>query len=517
MHMKMKRYIAVPVITLLLSLPAFVACDGWLEATSSSQVSDKKLFSSRSGFHEALSGVYLTMAKTEAYGGDYTWRINDLVCVPYASQSNTFFRAFQQQNYTTSVAVPYLEQMWQGGYNIIANANKVLQELENGRSVVTDDYEYNLIKGELLGIRAYVHFDLLRMFGPATWAGDNASKLVVPYVRSYGSDPEVQRTAAETAVLLLEDIQEALKCLEADPVRGDVPERFETTINTDGYWTDRQRHLNYYAVEALAARVAMWAGSFAQAYSLAEDVARNAVADGLVSWLDAEALVQESTADFRDWTFSTEHLFSLDVTNLYDNCKDYFFPSSNSMSSGYILPREIVESLFSYFPEAGWYDLNEDVRGPACQMSYLSEGYTEGKFYGSSGYKTHLRCRMPMIRLSEMYYIMAEVRAASFDYGGAAALLDEVRSHRGISRSLTEGPIARIDLSLPSEFVQANFLDVLDDEYLTEFIGEGQYYPYLRRMWGQRRHAVSFGTLGPLNKVYPYPNEEIVYGRKQEL
>ena len=97
-------------------------------------------------------------------------------------------------NYTTSVAVPSLEQMWQGGYNIIANANKVLQELENGRSVVTDDYEYNLIKGELLGIRAYVHFDLLRMFGPSTWLGDNASKLVVPYVRSYSSAPEVQRT-----------------------------------------------------------------------------------------------------------------------------------------------------------------------------------------------------------------------------------------------------------------------------------------------------------------------------------
>ena len=133
--MKMKRYIAVPAVALLLSLPAFVSCEGWLEATSSSQVSDKKLFSSRSGFHEALSGVYLAMAKTEAYGGDYTWRINDLVCVPYTSQSGTFFRAFQQQNYTASVAVPYLEKMWQGGYNIIANANKVLQELEKGRAV----------------------------------------------------------------------------------------------------------------------------------------------------------------------------------------------------------------------------------------------------------------------------------------------------------------------------------------------------------------------------------------------
>ena len=69
---------------------------------------------------------------------------------------------------------------------------------------------------------------------------------------------------------------------------------------------------------------------------------------------------------------------------------------------------------------------------------------------------------------------------------------------------------------MPSEFVQANFLEVLDDEYLKEFIGEGQYYPYIRRMWGQRRHFPNLHMFS-FDQVYPYPNEEIVYGRKQEL
>ena len=41
---------------LFIALAGILSCNKWLEATSSTQVSDATLFSSRSGFQDALCG-----------------------------------------------------------------------------------------------------------------------------------------------------------------------------------------------------------------------------------------------------------------------------------------------------------------------------------------------------------------------------------------------------------------------------------------------------------------------------
>ena len=66
------------------------SCEKWLEATSSSQIADKKLFSTRTGFHEALTGVYLAMGQKATYGANYTFLVNDVVCCPYVASNATF-------------------------------------------------------------------------------------------------------------------------------------------------------------------------------------------------------------------------------------------------------------------------------------------------------------------------------------------------------------------------------------------------------------------------------------------
>ena len=79
---EMKRFIKYITVFAILS-PMLSSCDEWLEATSNTQFPVDKIFSTRTGFYEALTGVYITMGDNYAYGGSYTWRVNDLTAFPY--------------------------------------------------------------------------------------------------------------------------------------------------------------------------------------------------------------------------------------------------------------------------------------------------------------------------------------------------------------------------------------------------------------------------------------------------
>jgi len=522
----MKKSIIRLILFTVMLLPAAASCEKWLEATSSSQIAAEKLFSTRSGFHEALIGVYLKMGQPAAYGANYTFLVNDLVCCPYSTHNASLIKGFQQNLFGAVLVEPYMEEMWSGGYSIIANINKTLFELERRRDVVPDELEYNLIKGELLAARAYVHFDLMRMFGLDSWVGENADKVTVPYVTQYSSEPTPQKTYAQTAELLVKDINDALECLKDDPVRGKVRDDFEATINADGFWNDRAKRLNYYAVEALLARVHLWRRDYVSAGQMAADVAANALDKGLVKWIDVSAFQQQTEYDYRDWTFSCEHLFSLEITNLYSNLAVYHFPSL--VSDAVLVSEGAVQELFMDFSLYGSDAdfLHEDVRGPAGLLKYTTSGYQMYKFYSSNGYQEAFRGRMPMIKLPEMYLIQAEAALHAFDYEGALAFVDQVRYHRGVSTPIAE--VMPIILPEQSYFGRdQQIASVIFREYLTELLGEGQFLYAVKRFYGEFGRSLFSMNANVINRsakiggstvsiMYPYPVSETTYGRVQE-
>ena len=505
-------------------LPVAASCEKWLEATSSSQIADDKLFSTRNGFHEALIGVYLKMGQPATYGANYTFLVNDIVCCPYATHNASFIKGLQQNLFSSAAVEPYIENMWAGGYSIIANINKTLFELERRRDIVPDELEYNLMKGELLAARAYVHFDLMRMFGLDSWVGDNADKVTVPYVTQYSSEPTPQKSYSQTAELLVKDINAALECLRDDPVRGKVRDDFESTINADGFWNDRAKRLNYYAVEALLARVHLWRRDYVSAGQMAADVTANALDKGLVKWIDVSAFQQETEYDYRDWTFSCEHLFSLEITNLYDNLAVYHFP--DRVMDAVLVDESAVSAMFPDYASFGIGSdidyLHEDVRGPAGLLKYSTSGYQMYKFYSSNGYLEAFRGRMPMIKLPEMYLIQAEAALHAFDYDGALAFVDEVRHHRGVSTPIAE-MITYISESESTTYDQ-KIAWIIFREYLTELLGEGQFLYAAKRFIGEYgryfisdyRWVNSSAFTSKSTIMYPYPVAETTYGRVQE-
>lgn len=504
----------IPTIFTLSAIALMMAtgCQKWLEATSSSQISGEQLFSSRTGFHEALSGIYIDMGSQNCYGGSYTWLVNELAAGPYMSQNAKRFSDIMNNTYTTSVVYPGIESMWEGGYNVIANINKALLELENHRDVVPDNREYSLIRGELLGLRAYMHFDMLRMWGLERWDGENASKVTIPYVTVYQKEPTEQRSYAETARLLMADVDEAIALLADDPVRGSLGDDFQNAINADGFWDRRTFHLNYYAVLALKARILQWENDLDAAAEIAQSIIDEVLEKEVVTWIDPIAQLNIESNDNRDWTFSSEHLFTLQVADLYNSVTPYYFVTVNN-GNGMFLSSDVVGELFQYELCSGVSMLG-DIRGPAMSMLYYSSGYQYYKFFASRS--SLYRNRMPMIKLSELYFIIAEKALRDEDYETVLSTIDIIHSHRGVD---DEMPI-----DFPYMSSQENRCwSLFWEETVREFLGEGQIFYTEKRLGGELSTRYRFSNAYELylthygKLIYPYPTTEITYGHIQEL
>ena len=110
----------------------------------------------------------------------------------------------------------------------------------------------------------------------------------------------------------------------------------------------------------------------------------------------------------------------------------------------------------------------EDQRGSSSMIGnqesvQYSKKYTLAE--GTDGYDM-----IPVIRLSEMYYIMAEYYARNANFIEAGKMLDAVRSARGIISNTSN--IISLD----------DFISKLLKEIRKELIGEGQLYFQYKRL-----------------------------------
>lgn len=115
-------------------------------------------------------------------------------------------------------------------------------------------------------------------------------------------------------------------------------------------------------------------------------------------------------------------------------------------------------------------------------------------FVSGQGMVTPKRDRMPAIRISEMYYILAEVLKET-DLEEATNLLNTLRGYRGLIslKNLTKDELQQ----------------ELEKEYYREFIGEGQLFFYHKRM-----NTKMIATANALY-VLPMPEDEIDLGQRQ--
>jgi hypothetical protein len=460
----MKRHIFIGY--LLLAFLFMSACSDWLDVRPKTAVEDDQLFNRELGFKEALTGVYIQMAETGLYGQTLSYGFIDQLAQRYYNTSLVTDVALYE--YTTPANEATVEQIWSAMYNVIANANNLLAHLESHGDVITTPGYRKTIEGEALALRAFLHFDLLRMFGPVY--KENPARASIPYRTSFARESKPLSPASEVLGFIEQDLLKAEQLLANDAMHIDFTSA--PAYLGDPFLGYRNYRFNLHAVKALLARVYLWKGDRANATTYATRV--------------IEAVNQQNQPMFqladatKDKIYSSEIIFSLNMEN-FTMDPTYNVQSHQRVYEMYTTSVDGMNDV-RFREGLGFYFYGSSARTAKYDQTVLSTNQTN---------------ILPLIRLPEMYYILCECET---DMQKAVDYLSAVRVIRGVEPSGT----------FTSEEDKINKLEV---EYRKEFYAEGQLWYFLKRHF---RKTFLFCPVTPgmreTHYVFPIPENEIIFG-----
>lgn len=148
------------------ALLVFSSCQEWLTIQPETQVTKDDMFKTQAGFYDALIGCYTLMRNNYAPDGPMVVGTVELmanlwsVTVDGGTSYELSVHDYRDDFVDDNLGTLFLQQ-----YEMIANLNLLLEYIETQDRVLTDD-EYGQYKGEALALRAFTHFDLIRLWGP---------------------------------------------------------------------------------------------------------------------------------------------------------------------------------------------------------------------------------------------------------------------------------------------------------------------------------------------------------------
>ena len=198
---------------------SFTSCKKWVVVDPPLQVGENELLSDEQGFRDVLNGVYLHMGTRSLYGRDMTFGMMSVLGRSYDTTIspliNNLFYQSARYNFQDASMKTTQKNIWDSLYFSIGNLNNILAKMESRKDVFSSN-NYNTIKGESLGLRAFIHFDLLRMFAPSpAAAGFNVA--AIPYVTRMSPYPTAVSTTGAVIDSCIADLKNAQVLLnEAD-------------------------------------------------------------------------------------------------------------------------------------------------------------------------------------------------------------------------------------------------------------------------------------------------------------
>ena len=434
-----------------------VSCDSWLEVKPYDKISEGELQKSEEGYQKMLNGIYIDLNSDALYGQSLSVEMIEVMGGAYAIGTDNSvwgnYKDLSNYQYGTEYWRNRLDQTWNKAYALILNCNKILENIDQNQDPFTGG-NYYAVKGEALALRAMLHFDMLRLFGPV-YAKDSDKK-AIPYYNKQTNSPEPILTAKEVAEKVVADLEEARILLANDPVKTEGTLMSGSQDGTSNFMRYRALRLNYYAVEALLARVNLYMGNKTEAFKYATDVIKTAD-QGIFPFVD-KSLVIGSPAD-PDRIFSSEVLFALTNTSRSKIHKNFYDPSR--------LPNYVFrmdDNLMSnivYGGAATTGGYQDDYRYRANWIATGSNRY----FYKYSDMVANgsiQNTMIPMIRLGEMFLIAAESQSDNLANG--VQYVNALRRNRGVANLQTLTP------------------DLLKYEYIRELYGEGQLFYLYKRL-----------------------------------
>ncbi|HKL16331.1 MAG TPA: RagB/SusD family nutrient uptake outer membrane protein [Balneolaceae bacterium] len=443
--------LAIGVITL------FTSCDEELSTSPYNSIDADAAYQSVSDLDAGALGAYATIS------GQNIYSINALMTDQLRRASTNTGQGMQIFNHNIIAGDGTIEGAWANAYIVIDRINRVLAAIEAIEPQNASETQLmDRIRGEMLALRAYQHFDLYRIY--VDYDAD-ASGLAVPYMtESIISSPE-RDTKGDFFTSLEADLTEANSLL--------APFGFYSNLR-----------MNLHAVEGLQARVALyredWAGAIDHATNVIDAVGLTSRADYPNLWddsLQGEVIFKLRRTDG-----------TINLTERAGN-DDIFFFASNELSS--------------------LYDETDDIRFSSFFQRNSPDEVQVFKYNQRTGQKNVADIKM--MRVSELYLIRAEAYAqpgSSQDLVAAASDMNDLRAER---------------LATPIPVTYSSSEDAIDDIYVErrlELAYEGHRFFDLRRanlpitrnpedIDGATNTDTEFLAADDFKMVYPIPQSEI--------
>ena len=435
----MKKIIYILMSVVLLSI---TSCEGFLNITPDGQAKRDELLSTKQGIEDALYGAYSQMRSQSLYGQELYFSTLEILSQTMWCNGSTGVTAMSEYDWAHSSVKGVFDGAWTAMYKNISNVNSVL----NAPLVAeATDYPYTIYRGEALGLRAFMHFDLVRLFAEQYTVNPAADG--IPYATEFSLNTPDFESLEKNYEHILDDLHEA-ELLLADE------DKYE---NDGNFMLDRQIHFNLRAVQATLARVYLTMGDKVNAahYALA------VINDGKYTLKEKTEVVNDlaGVLSKKETIFGIYHAgFYANVNAKLQQMTSYFSLDlrSDFMS---LYEKDAAGSDYrtmAYFSESG------TGSGTKYRLSKFTDIYELNN--NASNRPADLILGINMIRIPEMYYIAAEALLGS-NYNRALELFNTVRVHRGLE-PLTDKPLT---------------VELINDERYKEMIGEGQTYFNMKR------------------------------------
>lgn len=455
------------ILYLIILCLTFGSCGDWLTINPQDQVKEKELYSTAGGFYNQINGIYKVMSEGTLYGRELSFGMIDAMAQyydmgNYSNSGNYDYRNASKFDYlVTSGIKDMTDAIWETSYNAITNCNSVINYATEADSMLfpSRETERRCILGEAYALRAMLHFDIMRLYAPSLVVNNSGS--FVPYVKEFPVHIPTNVNTKEyinnviSDLLVAHDLVKSIDSLSAGVSQ--VNSRFEFAGNptTGRFLSYRGYRLNFYAIKALLARVYLYAGMEREALKYANQLIE----------LHEKSNWFTYNSKYNMTGYGNMKLYGDVIFALFNNLEYRRFEEANPIiaynDADYMSLLE-YSSMFGSEESADMRSLQYMIESG----NYVPIKYAEVK-EGTSA--NHSNKMIPMLRMSEMYYIAAECLYNS-DPVKAAANLAYVRNKRGVKAVLST-------TSNKADFVQQILNDVRREQ-----IGEGQLFFFYKRL-----------------------------------
>lgn len=488
--MKIKTFIYI-FTGLLLS-----SCNSWLDIKPKMEVEREEVFASEDGFKDVLSGCYALLKADELFGKTLAWESVEYMAQHWVTGIGTTGYAFRRFNYEDEYVKSIFKTVYSNLYNVIAQANDMLYYLDKqGPDVIHSEKTLMRLKGEAIAMRAFCHFELLRIFGEVP-AGATIH-VSLPYAEIASEERVPAYDYAAYTGKVLQDLLEAETLLEmSDPITEYTFAELNDPVRLGNIPTDdafRRLKFNYWAVKALKARFYLYTGDKELAYSTAMDV--------ITAQVHGEPILRLSMAEDignNAYTLPSETLLAMHVFEL-DKKIETVFEGDNALSAADTKDK-LYEDVFHNETSDSRRQLFSEQNlsgGGGRQLIVLKKYWQDDAGLGLEGNQSvnatdnYVTMQMiPIIRLAEMYLIAAECAP---NLAEADRLMREYKGSRNIGHQNYLSFVA-----METDII---------NQYQREFWGEGQmFYVYKRKV--SKQIMWCYIPLIEKNYIVPLPDGE---------